>query len=133
MTSEDRCRLTYAEGNRIKNETVRPYAIKAAWMMAIGLLAFIVIEVVAHVAAGLPIFENEPIRVLGEAILGGDEGAIDRIGRYSSLSGIGFAAFMMCVVGAGACAAIGDLRAKEAMKKANDEKEAFGKVEEGKE
>lgn len=122
MTSEDRCRLTYAEGTKIRFEAQKPYYKGMAFCMAVGAIIMLAGSVANSLLAGIPILENGTT-ILGERILGGDAGAIETLKDYMSRGA--FTSLMAgCLIGGGmALMFFGDIRAKEALKKANEEKE----------
>ena len=122
MTSEDRCRLTYAEGNRIKQEAARPYVTRGAWLCMGGVLVVLASLAIANVAAGLPVFMGHSFEALTDAILGGDANAVGRLARYETVSTCGQFISMALVFGGLAQWGFGDWIARQALKKANDEK-----------
>lgn len=93
MTSEDRCRLTYAEGKKIRYEAQLPYVKKAAILLAAALGVVIVGGFVTNLLAGLPIFGNgSSVRLLGQMILEGDAGAVETLYDFTErMSFISFA------------------------------------------
>lgn len=122
MASEDRCRLTYAEGNRIKEEAAQPYVKKGAWLCAGGVLALLASLAIANVAAGLPVFMGDSFEALTDAILGGDADAVVRLARYNTVSTGGLIMSMALVFGGLALWEVGEWSARQALKEANDEK-----------
>ena len=122
MTSEDRCRLTYAEGNRIREEATWPYTKKGMYLIAAGTVTLLASVIAANLAAGLPVLERDAFGTLCDAILGGDAGAIDRLSTFNKITDIGNLATTLLVAGGAAVWAFGDWKAREALKKANDEK-----------
>lgn len=135
MASEDRCRLTYAEGKKIRYEAQLPYIKKAAVLFAAALGVVIVGGWVTNLLAGLPIFGNgSGVRLLGQMILEGDAGAIETLYDFTDrMNFITFTGGGLLAVGV-AFFVLADAEGREALKKANDEKEeVFKKVQEGKE
>lgn len=133
MTSEDRCRLTYAEGRKIRYEAQLPYMKKAAVLFAAAFGVLIVGGWATALLAGLPMGGNS-VRLLGLMILDGDAGAIETLYDYTermtfiSLTGGGLMAFGLAFF------VLADAEGREALKKANDEKEqGIREVQEGKE
>lgn len=122
MTSEDRCRLTYAEGNRIRQEATWPYTKKGMYLIAAGMVTLFASAIASHLAAGMPALERDAFGTLCEAILNGDAGAIARLSTFNKITDIGTFATTLLVAGGSAVWAFGDWKAREALKKANDEK-----------
>lgn len=122
MASEDRCRLTYAEGNRIRREVQQPYMTKGAWLLAAGVVELLASIAVANAVAGLPVFMGDGFEALADAILGGDADAVGRLSRYLTVSDGGLIISMALVSGGMAYWLVGDQMARQALKKANDEK-----------
>lgn len=122
MTSEDRCRLTYAEGNRIREEATWPYTKKGMYLIAAGTVTLLASVIAANLAAGLPALERDAFGTLCDAILNGDAGAIARLSTLNKVTDIGNFIATLLVAGGAAVWAFGDWKAKEALKKANDEK-----------
>ena len=122
MASEDRCRLTYAEGRRIRTEAQKPYLKGVSLCMAIAGIILAAGLAANSMLTGIPI-SGSGTEILGERILGGDAGAIEALTDYMS-RGTFISMMTGCWMG-GAIALLffGDIRAKEALKKANDEKE----------
>lgn len=114
MTSEDRCRLTYAEGRRIRDKAIRPYMRSLAILMLIGIAVLLVGQWVSEMLAGVPIGASGT-GVIGERILEGDAVAIGVL-IFVWLGG-------MCVGGALILMIFSEVAAKKALKEANDEKE----------
>lgn len=134
MASEDRCRLTYAEGKKIRYEAQLPYIKKAAVLFAAALGVVIVGGWVTNLLAGLPMWGGSSVRLLGQMILEGDAGAIETLYDFTdrmnfiTFTGGGLMAFGVAFF------VLADAEGREALKKANEEKEeVFKKVEEGKE
>lgn len=124
MASEDRCRLTYAEGIRIRTEAQRPYLKKAAVLLMAALGVVIVGGFVSNFLAGLPIYgSGSGVRLLGQMILEGDAGAIETLYDFTdrmnfiTFTGGGLMAFGLAFF------VLADTEGREAVKKANDEKE----------
>ena len=133
MTSEDRCRLTYAEGRRIRDKAIRPYMRNLAILMLIGIGVLLGGLWVSEMLAGVPIGASGT-GVLGERILEGDAGAIGVLTDY--VSNLQMSAWLsgMCVGGALMLMIFSEAAAKKALKEANDEKEQrTGEAQEGKE
>lgn len=135
MASEDRCRLTYAEGRRISTEAQKPYLKKAAVLLAAALGIVIVGGFVSNFLAGLPIFGNgSGVRLLGQMILEGDAGAVETLYDFTErMNFITFAGGGLMAFGL-AFFVLADVAGREALKKANDEKEqSIREVQEGEE
>lgn len=122
MTSEDRCRLTYAEGNRIREETTRPYSLKGMYCCGAGMVALLASFMLANIVTGIPVLEQNGLEALTDAILGGDADAVDRLMLYLDVSSLGIFTCTGLVVGGTAIWAFGDWLGRQALKKANDEK-----------
>lgn len=122
MTSEDKCRLTYAEGNRIRLEAQKPYYKGMAFCMTVGAIIIIAGSAANHLLAGIPI-AGDGAEILGERILGGDAGAIETLTDYMSRGTFTSLMAGCWIGGAIALAFFGDIRAKEALKEANEKKE----------
>lgn len=122
MASEDRCRLTYAEGNRIREETTRPYSLKGMYCCAAAMVALLASFMLANAVAGLPVLEQNGLEALTDAILGGDADAVDRLGLYLKVNDLGIMASTGLIFGGTAIWAFGDWLGRQALKEANDEK-----------
>lgn len=122
MASEDRCRLTYAEGNSIRREAMQPYMTKGARLCVAGVAVALISAAGANAVAGLPVFMGDSFEALTDAILGGDADAVVRLSRYLTVSGAGLIISIALVFGGMGFWAIGDWMARQALKEANDEK-----------
>lgn len=121
MASEERCRLTYAEGRRIRDKAIRPYMRNLAILMLIGIAVLLVGQWISELLAGVPIGASGT-NVLGERILEGDAGSIGVLTDY--VSNLQIIAWLggMCVGGALMLMIFSEVAAKKALKEANDEK-----------
>lgn len=122
MTSEDECRLTYAEGRRIRTEAAWPYVLKGGALVIAGMTVGFASTLISHAAVGMP-YKTDMVRYLGGRILNGDAEAIDLLLTYLDIWTIGVIICVGMVIGGLSIMGVGSIRAREALKEANKEKE----------
>lgn len=122
MTSEGGCRLTYAEGRRISEEAARPYVLKGGALVIAGMIVGFASTLISHAAVGMP-YKTDMVRSLGGRILNGDAEAIDLLLTYLDIWTIGVIICVGMVIGGLSIMGVGSIRAREALKEANKNKE----------
>lgn len=126
MTSEDRCRLTYAEGKRIYESTTSRYLTRGAVWLMIGIIILIALDQIETVKLGLTPFSDVD-SILTDRVLSGDLQAILDLREYDRMRSAGIWGFVGCLAAAMMWFYTGTKKAKEALKEANEEKKDDGR------